>query len=125
MPASGHTWLRRGAATATALVVLAGILGGQSSQAAPRQDLQQVQAQVRDREVRASAAHGDAEKESQEGLGHSVFYTTGQRYSHSHYASKASSAEAILNGLGMGSNPKNDTQKSVISLQTKAFSLLL
>lgn len=62
MPASGHTWLRRGAATATALVVFAGILGGQSSQAAPRQDLQQVEAQVRDLEMRAAAAHEDAER---------------------------------------------------------------
>ena len=62
MLASGHPWLRRGAATATAIIVFAGVLGGQSSQAAPRQDLQQVEAQVRDLEMRAAAAHEDAER---------------------------------------------------------------
>jgi cell wall-associated NlpC family hydrolase len=46
----------------TALVVFAGILGGQASQAAPRQDLQQVEAQVRDLEMQAAAAHEDAER---------------------------------------------------------------
>ena len=61
----------------------------------------------------------------QEWLGHSDFSTTANIYSHLDYASKVSSAEAMLNGLGMGSNPENDTLKSVISLQNRAFSLLL
>ena len=62
MPATGRTWLRRWAATATVVVVFAGVLGGQASQAAPRQDLQQVDAQVRDLEMRAASAHEDAER---------------------------------------------------------------
>jgi integrase len=45
----------------------------------------------------------------QEWLGHSDFSTTANIYSHLDYASKVSSAEAMLNGLGMGSNPGNDT----------------
>ena len=36
-------------------------------------------------------------------------YLTKVLYSHLDYASKVSSAEAMLNGLGMGSNPGNDT----------------
>ena len=39
----------------------------------------------------------------------SDFSTTANIYSHLDYASKVSSAEAMLNGLGMGSNPENDT----------------
>ena len=62
MPATGRTWLRRWAATATVVVVFAGVLGGQASQAAPRQDLQQVEGQVRDLEMRAASAHEDAER---------------------------------------------------------------
>ena len=45
----------------------------------------------------------------QEWLGHSDFSTTANIYSHLDYASKVSSAEAMLNGLGMGSNPEKDT----------------
>ena len=48
-------------------------------------------------------------KKIQEWLGHSDFSTTANIYSHLDYASKVSSAEAMLNGLGMGSNPGNDT----------------
>lgn len=40
----------------------AGLLGVQASQAAPRQDLQQVEAQVRDLEMQAGAAHEKAEQ---------------------------------------------------------------
>ena len=70
-------------------------------------------------------ANGVPMKMIQEWLGHSDFSTTANIYSHLDYASKVSSAEAMLNGLGMGSNPENDTLKSVISLQNRAFSLLL
>lgn len=54
-------------------------------------------------------AHGVPMKMIQEWLGHSDFSTTANIYSHLDYASKVSSAEAMLNGLGMGSNPENDT----------------
>lgn len=56
------TWFRRSMVTATAVVVLAGVLGGQTSQAAPRQDIRQVEAQVRDLEMQAAAAHERAEQ---------------------------------------------------------------
>ena len=46
-------------------------------------------------------------KQIQEWLGHSDFSTTANIYSHLDYSSKVSSAEAMLNGLGMGSNPQN------------------
>lgn len=62
MHPSTLTWLRRASVTATAVVMVAGVLGVQASQAAPSQDLQQVEAQVRELEMRAAAAH---EKESQ------------------------------------------------------------
>lgn len=62
MRPSTPTWLKRAVVTSTAVVMLAGVLGVQASQAAPRQDLQQVEAQVRELEMRAAAAH---EKESQ------------------------------------------------------------
>ena len=48
-------------------------------------------------------------KQIQEWLGHSDFSTTANIYSHLDYSSKVSSAEAMLNGLGMGSNPENET----------------
>ena len=54
-------------------------------------------------------ANGVPMKMIQEWLGHSDFSTTANIYSHLVYASKVSSAEAMLNGLGMGSNPENDT----------------
>lgn len=54
-------------------------------------------------------ANGVPMKMIQEWLGHSDFSTTANIYSHLDYASKVSSAEAMLNGLGMGSNPQNDT----------------
>lgn len=54
-------------------------------------------------------ANGVPMKMIQEWLGHSDFSTTANIYSHLDYASKVSSAEAMLNGLGMGSNPENDT----------------
>lgn len=54
-------------------------------------------------------ANGVPMKMMQEWLGHSDFSTTANIYSHLDYASKVSSAEAMLNGLGMGSNPGNDT----------------
>ena len=54
-------------------------------------------------------ANGVPLKQIQEWLGHSDFSTTANIYSHLGYASKVSSAEAMLNGLGMGSNPGNDT----------------
>ena len=54
-------------------------------------------------------ANGVPMKMIQEWLGHSDFSPTANIYSHLDYASKVSSAEAMLNGLGMGSNPGNDT----------------
>ena len=60
---------------------------------------------IRDGEV----MNGVSMKQVQEWLGHSDFSTTANIYSHLDYASKVSSAEAMLNGLGMGSNPGNDT----------------
>ena len=54
-------------------------------------------------------ANGVPMKMIQEWLGHSDFSTTANIYSHLDYASKVSSAEAMLNGLGIGSNPENDT----------------
>ena len=54
-------------------------------------------------------ANGVPMKMIQEWLGHSDFSTTANIYSHLDYASEVSSAEAMLNGLGMGSNPENDT----------------
>ena len=54
-------------------------------------------------------ANGVPMKMIQEWLGHSDFSTIANIYSHLDYASKVSSAEAMLNGLGMGSNPENDT----------------
>ena len=54
-------------------------------------------------------ANGVPMKMIQEWLGHSDFSTTANIYSHLDYASKVSSAEAMLNGLGMGSNPEKDT----------------
>ena len=54
-------------------------------------------------------SEGYSLKDVQEWLGHSDFSTTANIYSHLDYASKVSSAEAMLNGLGMGSNPGNDT----------------
>ena len=54
-------------------------------------------------------ANGVPMKMIQEWLGHSDFSTTANIYSHLDYASKVSSAEAMLNGLGMGSNLENDT----------------
>ena len=54
-------------------------------------------------------ANGVPMKMIQEWLGHSDFSTTANIYSHLDYASKVSSAEAMLNGLGMGSNPENGT----------------
>ena len=54
-------------------------------------------------------ANGVPMKMIQEWLGHSDFSTTANIYSHLDYASKVSSAEAMLNGLGLGSNPENDT----------------
>ena len=59
---SGLSWLSRGLVTVVVLTGLAGLLGGQASQAAPRQDLQQVQAQVRDLEMQAAAAHEQAQQ---------------------------------------------------------------
>ena len=55
------------------------------------------------------SANGVPMKMIQEWLGHSDFSTTANIYSHLDYASKVSSAEAMLDGLGMGSNPENDT----------------
>ena len=46
-------------------------------------------------------ANGVPMKMIQEWLGHSDFSTTANIYSHLDYASKVSSAEAMLNGLGM------------------------
>ncbi len=62
MQSSGPSRFRRGVVTATAVMVFAGVLGGQASQAAPRQDLQQVEEQVRDLEMQAAAAHEEAEQ---------------------------------------------------------------
>lgn len=62
MRAAGSRWRRRATAMALAAVVGAGLLGLPSSQAAPRQDLQQVEAQVRDLEMQAGAAHEKAEQ---------------------------------------------------------------
>ena len=59
--------------------------------------------------VSGGEANGVPMKMIQEWLGHSDFSTTANIYSHLDYASKVSSAEAMLNGLGMGSNPGNDT----------------
>lgn len=59
--------------------------------------------------VSGGEANGVSMKMIQEWLGHSDFSTTANIYSHLDYASKVSSAEAMLNGLGMGSNPENDT----------------
>lgn len=59
--------------------------------------------------VSGGEANGVPMKMIQEWLGHSDFSTTANIYSHLDYASKVSSAEAMLNGLGMGSNPENDT----------------
>ena len=56
-------------------------------------------------------ANGVPMKMIQEWLGHSDFSTTANIYSHLDYASKVSSAEAMLNGLGMGSNPENAPKK--------------
>ena len=53
-------------------------------------------------------ANGVPMKQIQEWLGHSDFSTTANIYSHLDYSSKISSAEAMMNGLGMGSNPGNE-----------------
>ena len=53
-------------------------------------------------------ANGVPMKQIQEWLGHSDFSTTANIYSHLDYSSKISSAEAMMNGLGMGSNPRNE-----------------
>ena len=63
-------------------------------------------------------------KQIQEWLGHSDFSTTANIYSHLDYSSKVSSAEAMLNGLGMGSNPQNGAWMSMTSLLKFRFSLL-
>ena len=57
----------------------------------------------------------------QEWLGHSDFSTTANIYSHLDYASKVSSAEAMLNGLGMGSNPENAPKKVWFLSRTGRF----
>ena len=44
------------------LALTTGLIGIPASQAAPRQDLQQVEAQVRDLQMRAAAAHEEAER---------------------------------------------------------------
>ena len=49
-------------------------------------------------------ANGVPMKQIQEWLGHSDFSTTANIYSHLDYSSKISSADAIMNGLGLGSN---------------------
>ena len=46
-------------------------------------------------------ANGVPMKQIQEWLGHSDFSTTANIYSHLDYSSKISSAEAMMNGLGM------------------------
>jgi cell wall-associated NlpC family hydrolase len=55
-------WLRRATAVALAGVMGAVLLSSPASQAAPRQDLQQVEAQVRELEMQAGAAHEKAEQ---------------------------------------------------------------
>ena len=62
MRTAGSRWRRRATAVAVAGLMAATLLGVQSSQAAPRQDLQQVEAQVRDLEMQAGAAHEKAEQ---------------------------------------------------------------
>ena len=57
----------------------------------------------------------------QEWLGHSDFSTTANIYSHLDYASKVSSAEAMLNGLGMGSNLEMTLKKCDFSSKTGRF----
>ena len=57
----------------------------------------------------------------QEWLGHSDFSTTANIYLHLDYASKVSSAEAMLNGLGMGSNPENAPKKVWFLSRTGRF----
>ena len=53
-------------------------------------------------------ANGVPMKQIQEWLGHSDFSTTANIDSHLDDSSKISSAEAMMNGLGMGSNPGNE-----------------
>ena len=48
-------------------------------------------------------ANGVPMKQIQEWLGHSDFSTTANIYAHLDYASKLSSAQAMLEGLGYGS----------------------
>lgn len=67
-------------------------------------------------------ANGVPMKMIQEWLGHSDFSTTANIYSHLDYASKVSSAEAMLNGLGMGSNPENALKKCDFSPEQGVFS---
>ena len=53
-------------------------------------------------------ANGVPMKQIQEWLGHSDFSTTANIYSHLDYSSKISSAEAMMNGLGMNQHPGNE-----------------
>ncbi len=67
-------------------------------------------------------ANGVPMKMIQEWLGHSDFSTTANIYSHLDYASKVSSAEVMLNGLGMGSNLKMTLKKCDFSQKQGVFS---
>ena len=49
-------------------------------------------------------SNGVALKDIQEWLGHSDFSTTANIYAHLDYSSKLTSADAMLNGLGLASN---------------------
>lgn len=62
MRSPGSRWRRRALAGVLTGALAAGLLAVPSSQAAPRQDLQQVEAQVRDLEMQAGAAHEKAEQ---------------------------------------------------------------
>ena len=53
-------------------------------------------------------ANGVPMKQIQEWLGHSDFSTTANIYSHLDYSSKISSAEAMMNGLGINQNSGNE-----------------
>ena len=53
-------------------------------------------------------ANGVPMKQIQEWLGHSDFSTTANIYSHLDYSSKISSAEAMMNGLGMNQHSGNE-----------------
>ena len=65
--------------------------------------------QIRYHDLRHSCAslllaNGVPMKQIQEWLGHSAFSTTANIYAHLDYSSKLTSADAMLNGLGLAQN---------------------